>query len=156
MSATHSTGLQQRAVNDRARPEAGPELGTAMGRALRGDASAPARLKALPRQLAAALLAGFLYFTPFTLANAEELVSFRCALAIDTALAELDEQSGNPVIQQALSTIDDVNGQLVCIEVSSKEIQVRLQSTDMKDSDNRLVFSIDARTYSVLKTFYGR
>ena len=86
----------------------------------------------------------------------EELVSFSCALAIDAALAELDEQANNLVIQQALSVIDDVNGQIVCIPISADEIQVRLQSTEMKHSDNRLVFSIDARTYSVLKTFYGR
>ncbi len=86
---------------------------------------------------------------------ATEVVSFRCALAIDAVLTELDTQA-NPVIQEALSTIDDVNGQLVCIQMSSKEIQVRLQSTDMTSADNRLVFSIDAKTYNVLKTFYGR
>ena len=86
---------------------------------------------------------------------ATEVVSFRCALAIDAALTELDEQV-NPIIREVLSTIDDVNGQLVCIQMSSKEIQVRLQSTDMTSADNRLVFSIDAKTYTVLKTFYGR
>jgi hypothetical protein len=88
--------------------------------------------------------------------RAEEVVSFSCALAIDAALAELDGQSQNLVIQQVLSEIDDVNGQLVCIPMSADEIQVRLQSTDMTDSDNRLVFSIDAKTYTILKTFYGR
>ena len=87
---------------------------------------------------------------------AEEVVSFSCALAIDAALAALDKQAGNPLIQEALSTIDDVNGQLVCIQISSKEIQVRLQSTEMTSADNRLVFSINAKTYTVQKTFYGR
>lgn len=86
----------------------------------------------------------------------EEVVSFSCALAIDAALAELDEQSTNLVIQQALSTINDKNGQLVCIVMSADEIQVRLQSTDMKASDNRLVLSINAKTYKVQKKFYGR
>ena len=86
----------------------------------------------------------------------EEIVSFSCALAIDAALAELDEQMGNPVIKQALSTINDENGQLVCIVMSANEIQVRLQSTDMKASDNRLVLSINAKTYKVQKKFYGR
>jgi len=86
----------------------------------------------------------------------EEVVSFSCALAIDAALAELDEQAHNLVIQQALSTINDKNGQLVCIAMSADEIQVRLQSTDMKASDNRLVLSINANTYRVQKKFYGR
>ena len=86
----------------------------------------------------------------------EEVVSFSCALAIDAALAELDEEAHNLVIQHALSTINDKNGQLVCITMSADEIQVRLQSTDMKASDNRLVLSIDAKTYEVQKKFYGR
>ena len=86
----------------------------------------------------------------------EEVVSFSCALAIDAALAELDEDAHNLVIQHALSTINEENGQLVCIVMSASEIQVRLQSTDMKASDNRLVISINARTYKVRKTYYGR
>jgi len=102
------------------------------------------------------MLSGFLFGYLSSARSAEELVSFSCALAIDATLAKLDEQSTNLVIKQALSTIDDVNGQLVCIPMSADEIQVRLQSTDMADSDNRLVFSIDARTYTVLKIFFGR
>ena len=86
----------------------------------------------------------------------EEVVSFSCALAIDAALAELDEDAHNLVIQHALSTINEENGQLVCIVMSANEIQVRLQSTDMKASDNRLVLSINTKTYKVRKTFYGR
>lgn len=93
---------------------------------------------------------------PLAAQSKEELVSFRCALAIDAVLAELDSNSENLVIQQALQQIDDVNGQLVCIPISAKEIQVRLQSTEMTGNDNRLVFSLDAETYSVRKTFYGR
>jgi hypothetical protein len=86
----------------------------------------------------------------------EELVSFSCALAIDAVLAKLDEQPQNLVIQQALSEINDRNGQFVCIPINANELQVRLQSTDMSNSDNRLVFSLDANTYNVRKTFYGR
>lgn len=86
----------------------------------------------------------------------EEVVSFSCALAIDAALAELDKDAHNLVIQHALSTINEENGQLVCIVMSANEIQVRLQSTDMKFSDNRLVLSINSKTYKVEKTFYGR
>jgi hypothetical protein len=116
----------------------------------------PARRGYVLRRLITALLSGLLIGNFSSVQSAEELVSFKCARAIDAALAELDEQSENLVIKEALSTIDDVNGQLVCIPMSAKEIQVRLQSTDMAFSDNRLVFSIDAKTYTVLKTFYGR
>jgi hypothetical protein len=102
------------------------------------------------------LLSGILFGHLGSARSAEELVSFSCALAIDAVLAKLDEQSTNLVIKQALSTINDVNGQLVCIPISADEIQVRLQSTDMGDADNRLVFSVDAKTYTVLKIFFGR
>ena len=40
--------------------------------------------------------------------------------------------------------------------MSADEIQVRMQSTEMSGNDNRLVFSLDAKTYKVRKTFYGR
>ena len=115
-----------------------------------------ARLRPGAARRATALLAGLLCINPFAGAGAEELVSFRCALAIDAVLAEMDKQSQNLVMQQALSSIDDVNGQLVCIPMSADELQVRLQSTQMADNDNRLVFSLDAKTYSVRKVFYGR
>jgi hypothetical protein len=118
----------------------------------KGPASRGYRL----RRLITALLSGLLYGNLSLAESAEELVSFKCARAIDAALTQLDEQAENLVIKDVLSKIDDSNGQLVCIPMSAKEIQVRLQSTDMGYSDNRLVFSIDAKTYTVLKTFYGR
>ncbi len=113
----------------------------------------------VPRRLITVLLSGLLFGNFSIAVSAEELVSLKCARAIDAALAELaelDQQAENLVIKDVLSKIDDVNGQLVCIPMSASEIQVRLQSTDMGYSDNRLVFSIDAKTYTVLKTFYGR
>ena len=106
--------------------------------------------------LPAIALAGCLLAPVVGAQQEEELVSFRCALAIDAVLARLDEQTENLVIQQALESINDKNGQLVCIYMSADEIQVRLQTTDMTPADNRLVFSLDANTYSVRKTFYGR
>ncbi len=112
----------------------------------------PARAALLP----AIALAGCLLAPVVGAQQEEELVSFRCALAIDAVLARLDEQTENLVIQQALESINDKNGQLVCIYMSDDEIQVRLQTTDMTPADNRLVFSLDANTYSVRKTFYGR
>ena len=119
----------------------------------------PASHGYVPRRLITVLLAGLLFGNLSSARSAEELVSLKCARAIDAALTELtelDQQAGNLVIKDVLSKIDDSNGQLVCIPMSTKEIQVRLQSTDMGYTDNRLVFSIDAKTYTVLKTFYGR
>ena len=102
------------------------------------------------------LLITLLLASPARAQQTEAVVSFKCALAIDAVLAELDKSADNLVVRQALSGIDDINGQLVCIDIDAKEIQVRLQSTDMHPNDNRLVFSLDARTYVVKKTFYGR
>ena len=120
----------------------------------------PPDLRTTHRRLPVLLLgAGFAaagVCNPLGAESAEELVSFRCAKAIDAVLAELDLNSENLVIQQALQQIDDVNGQLVCIPISADEIQVRLQSTEMSVNDSRLVFSLDTRTYNVRKTFYGR
>ena len=86
----------------------------------------------------------------------EELVSFSCALAIGAAFKELDKLSENLVTREAISEIDDRNGQFVCIHVNPREIQVRLQSTEMTGADNRLVFAVDASTYVVRKTYFGR
>jgi hypothetical protein len=125
----------------------------------RQQKNGPASRRHVLRRLITVLLSGLLFGNLSIAESAEELVSFKCARAIEAALAELDEldeQAGNLVIKDVLSKIDDSNGQLVCIPMSAKEIQVRLQSTDMGYSDNRLVFSIDAKTYTVLKTFYGR
>lgn len=104
----------------------------------------------------ACLLAGLFSLPASAAEGKEELVSFSCALAIDAVLTRLDEQTDNIVIQQALSEIDDRNGQFVCISLRAGEIQVRLQSTDMTGADNRLVFALDADTYAVRKIFYGR
>ncbi len=103
------------------------------------------------------LLAGFYCVSPFAAEPREvEQVSFRCALAIDAVLGRLDTQTENLVIKQALDRINEQNGQFVCISMSADEIQVRLQASDMTAADNRLVFSLDAKTYKVLKTYYGR
>jgi hypothetical protein len=86
----------------------------------------------------------------------EEVVSFRCSLAIDAVFAEMDKQAENLVTQEALSQINEKNGEFVCIQTDDSKMFVRLQSKDMKAMDNRLVFTIDVNTYRVLKTFYGR
>ena len=88
--------------------------------------------------------------------SSEEVVSFRCSLAIDAVIAEMDKQAENLVTQEALSQINDKNGEFVCIQTDDSKMFVRLQSKDMKATDNKLVFTIDVNTYRVLKTFYGR
>lgn len=86
----------------------------------------------------------------------EEVVSFRCSLAIDAVIAEMDKQAENLVTQEALSAINEKNGEFVCIQTDDSKMFVRLQSREMTALDNRLVFTIDVKTYRVLKTFYGR
>jgi len=93
---------------------------------------------------------------PAAAAPPEELVSFKCALAIGAVFKELEKLSENLVTKEAIGDIDDQNGEFVCIYINPKEIQVRLQSTDLTAADNRLVFSLDAATYVVLKTYFGR
>ncbi len=88
--------------------------------------------------------------------TSEEVVSFRCGLAIDAVIAEIDKQATNLVTQEALSLINEKNGEFVCIQTDDSKMFVRLQSKEMKATDNRLVFTIDVQTYRVLKTFYGR
>jgi hypothetical protein len=125
----------------------------------RQQKNGPASRGYVLRRLITVLLSGLLLGNLSIAESAEELVSLKCARAIDAALAELDDldqQAENLIIKDVLSNIDDSNGELVCIPMSAAEIQVRLQSTDMGYADNRLVFSIDAKTYTVLKTFYGR
>jgi len=123
--------------------------------ASRREAGHPIATASMPRILAG-LFALCLLGSVAAAEPVEEVVSFRCALAIDAVLARLNEQTQNPVIKEALDKINDRTGQMVCISMSADEIQVRLQSTEMTGADNRLVFSLDARSYSVRKTFYGR
>ncbi len=89
-------------------------------------------------------------------ATIEEVVSFKCSLAIDAVIAEMDKQASNPITQEALSKINDSNGEFVCIQSDDSKMYVRLQYKEMTAADNRLVFTIDPQTYSVLKTYYGR
>jgi len=93
---------------------------------------------------------------PAAAAPPEEVVSFKCALAIKAVFAELEKLLENPITKEAIGNIDDQNGQFVCIEINPGEIQVRLQSTDLTSADNRLVFALDAATYVVRKTYFGR
>ena len=69
--------------------------------------------------------------------SSEEVVSFRCSLAIDAVIAEMDKQAENLVTQEALSAINEKNGEFVCIQTDDSKMFVRLQSKQMKATDNR-------------------
>ncbi len=86
----------------------------------------------------------------------QEVVSFKCGLAIDAVFAELDTQADNPVTQEALDRIDESNGEFVCISADESDIFVKLQAKDMGPTENRLVFTVNTRTYRVVKTLFGR
>ena len=90
-----------------------------------------------------------------TAQESEEVVSMRCGLAIDAVFAELDKQAENPVTQQALDSIDDDNGQFICLQADDSKIYVRLQSKQMTAIDNKLLFTVNAKTYRVTRTQYG-
>ncbi len=86
---------------------------------------------------------------------AADVVSYRCALALDAVIAELDSQAKNAVTQKALQRIDEDSGEFVCVLADADTIYVRLQAPDMLSSESKLVFTIDAHSYEVLKTTYG-
>ena len=95
----------------------------------------------------------------FNLAAADsptEVVSFKCGLAIDAVFAALDTQAENPITQEAMAKIDESNGEFVCIPGDGSKIFVRVQSREMTDIENRLVFTVDTSTYRVVKTLFGR
>ena len=85
----------------------------------------------------------------------KQKISFRCALAIDAVITELDRQTDNPVTREALDRIDEDRGEFVCLQKDETTIFVRLQSPDLGVTEGKLTFSVDARTYRVLKTFFG-
>jgi hypothetical protein len=109
----------------------------------------------ITRRLAPALLLGFACCGASAQQSDGQVVSFRCALALDAVIAELDKQTNNPVTRQALERSGEENGEFVCIQGDQRTIIVRLQSPDMGPTEGRLVFSVDARTYKVLKTYFG-
>lgn len=59
-------------------------------------------------------------------------------------------------MQEALTEIDDDNGEFICLQPGNGKIYVRLQSTEMSANDNKLVFTINTRSYEIEKTTYGR
>ena len=107
------------------------------------------------RHLTAALLAGLACNTAIAQQAPSEVVSFRCGLALDAVIAELDKQADNPVTQDALERMGEDRGEFVCVRTDDRTIVVYLLARDRSALDGKLVFTVDARTYQVLQTHYG-
>ena len=103
------------------------------------------------------LLATYLFlFNPASgVAAVEQTVSLKCSYAIATVLGEMGTTT-NKVMKEALRLINEDNGEFICRRPGNGKIYVRLQSTEMSAEDNKLVFTIDGRSYEIEKTIYTR
>ena len=85
-----------------------------------------------------------------------QVISLKCSYAIAAVIGEMGTQTDNKVMREALSLIDENNGEFVCLQPGDGKIYVRLQSTEMTPNDNKLVFTIDTLNYEIERTIYGR
>lgn len=85
-----------------------------------------------------------------------QVISLKCSYAIAAVIGEIGTQTGNKVMQEALSLIDENNGEFVCLQPGDGKIFVGLQSTEMSINDNRLMFTINSLNYEIERTIYGR
>ena len=89
-------------------------------------------------------------------ATTTQIVSLKCGYAIAAVIGEMGTQTKNKVLQEALSLIDENNGEFACLQPEDGKIYVGLQSTEMGINDNRLLFTINPLSYEIEKTIYGR
>ena len=87
---------------------------------------------------------------------AGEVVSLKCGYAIGAAVKKMEQQVNNIMIQEALNKVDENNDEFICVKPDDKRIYIRLQSKEMSAKDSKLLFTIDAHSYEVMKTHYGR
>jgi hypothetical protein len=87
---------------------------------------------------------------------ATQIISLKCSYAIAAVIGEMGTQTSNKVMQEALSLIDENNGEFVCLQPGDGKIYVRLQSTEMTTKDNKLLFTINMLSYEIERTIYGR
>jgi hypothetical protein len=89
-----------------------------------------------------------------------QIISLKCSYAIAAVIGEMGTQTGtqtgNKVMQEALSLIDENNGEFVCLQPEDGKIYVGLQSTEMTTNDNRLLFTINPLNYEIERTIYGK
>jgi hypothetical protein len=88
--------------------------------------------------------------------TAAQVVSLKCGYAIATVIGEMGTQTSNKVMREALSLIDENNGEFVCLQPGDGKIYVRLQSTEMTANDYKLVFTINTLSYEIERTIYAR
>ena len=104
------------------------------------------------------LLINLVFISPAVTAatTTPQVISLKCSYAIAAVIGEMGTQTDNKVMQEALSLINEDNGEFVCLQPGDGKIYVGLQSTEMTASDNRLVFTINPLSYEIERTIYGR
>ena len=104
------------------------------------------------------LVISLIFISPVAVAatTTAQIISLKCSYAIAAVIGEMATQTSNKVMQEALSLIDENNGEFVCLQPADGKIYVGIQSTEMTISDNRLQFTIDPLSYEIEKTIYGR
>lgn len=90
-------------------------------------------------------------FSPATFAAgpAGEVVSLNCSYAIASALRFIKEQNININVSRE-------DGEFTCVTPSKEEIYIRLQSPRLAVSDKKYMFIINARSYEVMRSSFGR
>lgn len=103
------------------------------------------------------LVINLVFISPVvTGATTGQVISLKCSYAIAAVIGEMGTQTKNLIMQDALSKIDENNGEFVCLQPGDGKIYVRLQSTEMIATDNKLVFTINSLSYEIERTIYGR
>ena len=104
------------------------------------------------------LIINLIFISPAVTAAAAtaQVISLKCSYAIAAVIGEMGTQTDNKVMREALSLIDENNGEFVCLQPGDGKIYVRLQSTEMTASDYKLVFTINMLSYDIERTIYAR
>ena len=104
------------------------------------------------------LVVTLVFISPFVAAAtpATQAITLKCGYAIAAVIGEIGSQTSNKVMQEALSLIDENNGEFVCLQAENGKIYVGLQSTEMALTDNRLQFTINPLSYDIEKAIYSR
>ena len=80
---------------------------------------------------------------------AGEIVSLNCSYAIASALKFIEEKD-------IKTNVTVESGEFICVTPNEKEIYVRLQTPNLKPSDNKHMFFVNAKTYEIIRHAYGR
>ena len=88
--------------------------------------------------------------------STEQIISLKCSYAIAAVIGKMGTETTNLIMQDALSKINENNGEFLCRDPGKGKIYIRLQSTEMSDSDNKLVFTINTLNYEIERTIYSR